>query len=125
MSQASPLESSSSALLNQPPPVDLAGFLAREDSFEVAPLELEELLSRRRNPSIALPMSRASTKALLPSHFKRPKGDRDFFGALVVGASFDDPLDEEESLNFSNASLAKVTVECGVGDFEGRLEETG
>lgn len=125
VSHASPLESSSSALLNQPPPEDLAGFLAREDSLGVAPFELEELLSRRRNPSMALPMSRASTKALLPSHFKRPKGDRDFFGALVVGVSFDEPLDEDESFNFSNASLANVTVVCWVVDLEGRLEETG
>lgn len=119
VSHVSPLESSSSVLLNQPVLVDAAdGFFDVRPSFDEFLLLEEE--PPRRKPSIALPMMRASTIALLPSHFNLFNGDlcSFFFPAaaaelFALGLSFDDgdSFDVDDvSVNLSNVSRAKVTV---------------
>lgn len=116
VSHVSPLESSSSVLLNQPVFVEAVGFLpARDASFDEL-LLLDELPPRRK-PSMALPMIRASTMALRPSHFNRFRGDLCSFFltpvAFGVGFSFEGAsFDEVESVNLSNVSRANVTVAC-------------
>lgn len=117
VSHVSPLESSSSVLLNQLVFVD--AFFKRADSFEdpLLPEDDDELLPPRKKPSIALPMIRASTIALRPSHFKRFKGDLCSFRFFALGFSLElaaTDVDDAsfESVNFSNVSLAKVTVAC-------------
>lgn len=118
VSHVSPPESSSSVLLNQLVFVDV--FFKRADSFE-DPLLLEdddELLPPRKNPSMALPMIRASTIALRPSHFKRFNGDLCSFFFFGLGFSLElvDAIGADdksfESVNLSNVSLANVTVAC-------------
>lgn len=117
VSHVSPLESSSSVLLNQLVFVDV--FFNRADSFEDPLLDDDDdelLLPPLKNPSMALPMIRASTIALRPSHFKRFNGDLCSFRFFGLGFSFE--LDAEAvgaslvSVNFSNVSFAKVTVAC-------------
>lgn len=122
VSHVSPLESSSSVLLNQPVFVAaVAGFfVALELSFDELLLLDDE--PPRRKPSMALPIILASTIALFPSHFKRFRGDlcSFFFVALPLraefGLSFDDgeslEVDDDESVNLSNVSRANVTVAC-------------
>lgn len=116
VSHVSPLESSSSVLLNQLVFVD--AFFKRADSFD-DPLLLDdddELLPPRKKPSMALPMIRASTIALRPSHFKRFSGDLCSFFFFGLGFSLElveaTGADDEsfESVNLSNVSLANVTV---------------
>lgn len=121
VSHVSPLESSSSVLLNQPVFVGGVGFLDPLDaSFdEFLLLEDDDKLPVRRKPSMALPMMRASTMALRPSHFNRFSGDlcsfflftpvAFAFGFSFVGVSFDV---DEVSVNLSNVSRANVTVAC-------------
>lgn len=117
VSHVSPLESSSSVLLNQLVFVDV--FFKRADSFE-DPLLLDDepllLLPPRRNPSMALPMIRASTIALRPSHFKRFNGDLCSFRFFGIGFSLEELEDATGdsfwSVSFSKVSLAKVTVAC-------------
>jgi hypothetical protein len=118
VSHVSPLESSSSVLLNQLVFVDV--FFKRADSFD-DPLLLDDdellLLPPRRKPSMALPMMRASTIALLPSHFNRFNGDLCSFRFLGFSfeheaAADDDAADDDsfESVNLSKVSFANVTV---------------
>lgn len=118
VSHVSPLESSSSVLLNQLVFVD--AFFKRADSFD-DPLLLDDddellLLPPRKNPSIALPMMRASTIALRPSHFKRFSGDLCSFRFFWLGFSFElDGVGGDDSLvsvNLSKVSFANVTVAC-------------
>lgn len=127
VSHVSPLESSSSVLLNHPVFVAVAAF------FDVRELSFEEFLllddePPRRKPSMALPIMRASTIALLPSHFNRFKGDLCSFFLpppllppplavlFALGLSFDDgeslDVDDDDSVNLSKVSRAKVTVAC-------------
>lgn len=118
VSHVSPLESSSSVLLNQLVFVDV--FFKRADSFEdpllldvelLLPLLL--LLLPRRNPSMALPIMRASTIALRPSHFKRFNGDLCSFRFFGIGLSLELLAavgDSLESVSLSKVSLANVTV---------------
>lgn len=113
-SHVSPLDSSSSVLLNQLVLVDV--FFKRADSFADDPLLLDDedellLLPPLRNPSMALPMMRASTIALRPSHFKRFNGDLCSF-RFGLGFSFVFVGDSFVSVNLSNVSFAKVTVAC-------------
>lgn len=115
VSHVSPLESSSSVLLNQLVFVDV--FFKRADSFD-EPLLLDDedelLLPPRKNPSIALPIMRASTIALRPSHFNRFSGDLCSFRFFWLGFSFE--LDAVAaggslaSVNLSKVSFANVTV---------------
>lgn len=116
VSHVSPLESSSSVLLNQLVFVEL--FFTRAESFDDPLLpDEDELLPPRRKPSIALPITRASTIALRPSHLSRFNGDLCSFRFFWLGLSLeladddDDGADDSfESVNFPNVSFANVTV---------------
>lgn len=110
------LESSSSVLLNHPVFAEAVDFLVvREVSFDEL-LLLDELPPRRK-PSMALPIMRASTIALRPSHFNRFNGDlcSFFLPPVVLALAFSFvgvSLDDDESVNLSNVSRANVTVAC-------------
>ncbi len=107
-SHVSPLESSSSFRPNQ---LDLLDFLQRLESFvgEFL-LDDDDEWSRRKNPSMAEPITRASTIALRPSHFNRLNGDLCSFAFFCGFVSFDVDSLESVDVIFSNASLAKETV---------------
>lgn len=75
----------------------------------------DDELPPRKKPSMALPIIRASTIALRPSHFKRFNGDLcSFFFFAAVALSRDDGelLLDELSVSLSNVSRANVTVAC-------------
>lgn len=126
VSHVSPLESSSSVRLNQLVFCDVF-FKRAVESFDDDLLlddEDDEELPPRRNPSMALPMMRASTIALRPSHFKRFNGDLCSFRFFWFGFSLEldgDAVEEDgaaASVSLSKVSLAKVTVACAE-DFTG------
>jgi hypothetical protein len=123
VSHVSPLESSSSVVrLNHPVfAVGVDPFRNRDDSFESF-LLLDDEEPPRRKPSMALPIIRASTIALFPSHFNRFSGERcsffffapfafsrDVVAVLAAAAEDDDGL---LSVSLSNVSLANDTVAC-------------
>lgn len=133
LSHVSPLESSSSVLPNQ---LVLEDFLVFEESLDgVLPLDELELPLPLRKPSIALPIILASTIALFPSHFKRFNGDLWSFFFLTVDLSVEFCADSDvelpaiesfgDSVNLSNVSFAKDTVDCAVDFILLVLFETG
>jgi hypothetical protein len=123
VSHVSPLESSSSAFPNHP-----LVFVDEDDDEDVDPffnresfddLSFDDDGVPRKNPSIALPIMRASTIALRPSHFKRFNGDLCSFRFLPLlalsfddGESFDVDVAGALSVNLSNVSRANETVAC-------------
>jgi hypothetical protein len=120
VSHVSPLESSSSVVrLNHPVlVVGVDPFFSRDDSFdEFLLLDDDEELPRKK-PSMALPIMRASTIALFPSHLRRFSGDRCSFFFLeslafsrdVVALFVDDDDDDFASVSLSKVSFAKLTV---------------
>lgn len=111
VSHVSPLESSSSVLLNQLVLPVVAPFFKRADSFDDPLLleEDEELLPPRKNPSMALPMMRASTIALRPSHFNRFNGDLCSFLFFWLGFSFELAADDDDGVSFVSVNLSKVS----------------
>lgn len=112
VSHVSPLESSSSVLLNQLVLAVVDPFFKRADSFD-DPLLLDEdeelLLPPRKNPSMALPMMRASTIALRPSHFNRFNGDLCSFLFFWLGFSFELAADDDDGVSFVSVNLSKVS----------------